>query len=410
MGLLSALIIVIIALVLSFFFAGYETGVISVDRLKLEQDAKKDKKSKELLSFIENPDKFLGTTLLGNNITQVVIASVTTFLLNDISELAHGFVSLGLGFIVLVFGEIVPKALFRDYPDKLVPMLFPLMKFFANLFRPFVFFVSFINKTLVKIFKLRSSSSLAYLTRDDIALFLNSTEQDDSFEDPQREMLEDALEFANLEAKNIITPRTDIVAVPEDMPVEDIIELAREEGYTRYPVYRENIDNIIGILIVYDIIKSKKKNLIAKDIIHEPYFAPETMDADELLKEMQNKKKSMAIIVDSYGGTEGIVTIEDIIEEIVGDIEDEYDSDEERDVEKLSENIWLVKGDVEVDTLIDEYDMNIPEGDYETVAGLIIDKIKRIPVQGQYIDLGEFSIQVLQVTRKKVIKVKITKK
>ncbi len=410
MGLLTALIIILIALALSFFFAGYETGVISVDRLKLEQDAKKSKKSKELLSFIEKPDRFLGTTLLGNNITQVVLASVTTFMLSNISEVGHGFVSIGLGFVVLVFGEIVPKALFRDYPDKLVPLLFPIMKLFYTLFLPFVKCVTLINNTLIKVFHLRPSSSLAYLTRDDLALFLNSTAHDDSFEDPQREMLEDALEFAELEAKNIITPRTDIVAVPEDMPVNEIIELAREEGYTRYPVYRESIDNIIGILIVYDIIKSKKRNLVAKDIIHKAYFAPETMDADELLREMQNKKKSMAIIVDPYGGTEGIVTIEDIIEEIVGDIEDEYDSEEEKDVEKLSENIWLVKGDVEVDTLIDEHDIAIPEGDYETIAGLIIDNIKRIPVQGQYIDLGVFSIQVLQVTRKKVIKVKITKK
>ncbi|MBN2829251.1 MAG: HlyC/CorC family transporter [Candidatus Cloacimonetes bacterium] len=410
MGLFAAFLIVIIALALSFFFSGYETGVISVDRLKLEQHAKRDRKSKELLSFIEKPDRFLGTTLFGTNISQVIISSVTTFFLDRTEAFTSSLVPILLGVVVLVVGEIVPKALFRDFPDKLVPALFPTMKFFYTLFTPFVKFVTLINTGLTKVFKLRTSSSLAYLTRDDLALFLNSPEHQQSFEDPQREMIEDALEFSNLEARNIITPRTDIVAIPEDMPVDEIIELARKEGYTRYPVYRESIDNIVGVLIIYDIIKSKKQNLIAKDILHEAYFAPETMDADELLKEMQSKKKSMAIIVDSYGGTEGIVTIEDIIEEIVGNIEDEYDIVVERDVEKVGDNVWLVKGDVEVDRLIDEYEIKLPEGDYETIAGFIIDKIKRIPVQGQYIELDEYTIQILQVTQKKVIKVKITKK
>jgi CBS domain containing-hemolysin-like protein len=410
MGLFAAFIIVFIALALSFFFAGYETGVISVDRLKLEQHAKRNKKSKELLDFIEKPDRFLGTTLFGNNITQVVISSVTTFFLGQTEAFQSDFMPILLGLVVLIFGEIVPKALFRDFPDKLVPALFPLMKLFYILFTPFVKFVTFINNTLIKIFKLRTATSLAYLTRDDLALFLNSNEQDESFDDPQREMLEDALEFSALEARNIITPRTEIVAIPEDMPVNEIIELARNEGYTRYPVYKDTIDNIIGVLIIYDIIKADKPNLIARDILHKPYFAPETMDADELLKEMQSKKKSMAIIVDSYGGTEGIVTIEDIIEEIVGDIEDEYDSDVEKDVEQVGENIWLVKGDVEVDRLIDEYGIDLPEGDYETIAGFIIDRIKRIPVQGQYIEMDEYSIQILQVTQKKVIKIKIKKK
>ena len=410
MGLISAFAIILFSLILSFFFAGYETGVISIDRLKLEQDAKKDKKRKELLSLIENPDRFLGTTLFGNNISAVILASLTTFMLEDTKAFESGFIPIALGVVVLIFGEIVPKALFRDYGDKLVPLFFPAMKFFYTLFYPFVKFVTLLNKGLSKLLKLRTTASLAYLTRDDLAQFLNSTAHDETFEDPQREMLEDALVFSDLEAKNIITPRTDIVAIPEDMPVQQIIELALKEGYTRYPVYHDNIDNIIGILIIYDIIKSDKKDLIAKDIIHKPYFAPETMDADELLKEMQLKKKSMVIVVDSYGGTEGIVTIEDIIEEIVGDIEDEYDIEEEKDVEKIGENTWLVKGDVEVDVLIDEFDIKLPEGDFETIAGLIIDNIKRIPVQGQYIEMEAYSIQVLQVTQMKVIKVKITKK
>ncbi|MDD2332722.1 MAG: hemolysin family protein, partial [Candidatus Cloacimonetes bacterium] len=218
-------------------------------------------------------------------------------------------------------------------------------------------------------------------------------------------------EFREQEARNIMIPRTEIVAIPESAPREEILELARAEGYTRYPVYRQSLDDIIGVLIIYDLLKKEATDTAtAGAYLHEPYFAPENTDLDVLLKEMQSKRRSMAIIVDSYGGTAGLVTMEDILEEIVGDIEDEYDIEEGiKDVEQIAANTWLAQADIEIDRLADEYDIELPDGDYETLAGLIIEHLERIPKPGQLIYIGNYRIQVLQATEKKIIKVKIHK-
>jgi putative hemolysin len=287
--------------------------------------------------------------------------------------------------------------------------LFPLLKFFYYLLKPFVNSVTWINASLHKLMKIEGNHSMLYLSKDDLAFLLTQTTTDIASE-PHREMIEDALEFNEQKARNIMVPRTEVVAIAEDMTIAQVLELAQKEGFTRYPVYRDSLDNIVGMLIIYDIIRRKgSEKLLAGQLVHEPFFAPENMDVDILLKEMQKQHKSMAIIVDSYGGTAGIVTMEDILEEIVGEIEDEYDTEDEseKDVEQVGPHSWLVQADVEIDTLIDEYDMDLPEGDYETVAGLILDKLERIPNQGQYLQVGKYRIQILQATDKKIIKVKI---
>ncbi|HPV15417.1 MAG TPA: hemolysin family protein, partial [Candidatus Cloacimonadota bacterium] len=241
--------------------------------------------------------------------------------------------------------------------------------------------------------------------------FLLSQAEPDPDEQPQLDMLEDALEFSEHVARNVMTPRKDIVAIASDSTLEEVVAIAKEEGFTRYPVYGRDLDDILGVLIIYDILKlDNTAGKTAGNILHQPYFAPENTDIDALLKDMQTKRKTMAIIVDSYGGTSGIVTIEDILEEIVGDIEDEYDEVEENpDVQEISSNTWLVQADVEIDYLADEYEIELPEGDYQTVAGLILDKLERIPQQGQFIEMPPYRLQVLQATNKRIIKVKIHK-
>ncbi|MDD3501836.1 MAG: transporter associated domain-containing protein, partial [Candidatus Cloacimonetes bacterium] len=180
-------------------------------------------------------------------------------------------------------------------------------------------------------------------------------------------------------------------------------------GYTRYPVFHNNLDEITGVLIIYDLIsKMDNKELTAKELQREVFFAPEMMDITNLLQEMQSKKRSMAVIVDSYGGTSGIATIEDIIEELVGDIEDEYD-EKEQDIEIINKNTLIVQADVDVDTLVDDYDINIPKGDYESIAGYVIDKIEKIPTRGFVINETEFKIEIIQVTNRKIEKIKIVK-
>ncbi|MDD2229320.1 MAG: hemolysin family protein [Candidatus Cloacimonetes bacterium] len=406
------LITLLFFLLLAFLFSGFETGLISLDQLALERDAKRNKSSAALLKFVRQPDKFLGTTLIGNNVANVIIASISTVTVDRFSSIAFDarYTALLVGSIVLIFGEIVPKAIFRDHADTIVPRFFPLLKFFYYTLKPFVAIVTWMNKQLRKLLHLTEDNQYDYLTKDDLSFLLSQTATD-GISAPQMEMIEDALDFTEQDAHNVMVPRTDIVAVQENTLIPEVIELAREEGFTRYPVYRNNIDDIVGVLIIYDILKRDcTDDMCAGDIMHEPLFAPENTDLDILLRDMQKKQRSMSIIVDSYGGTAGIVTMEDILEEIVGDIDDEYDDDDEdNDVEQISPNTWLAQADVEIDRLADDYDIDLPEGDYETIAGLILDHLERIPHQGQVVTIGAYRIQVLQVTTKKIIKVKIHK-
>ncbi|HNX37471.1 MAG TPA: hemolysin family protein [Candidatus Cloacimonadota bacterium] len=414
-ALLPTLLLLLFFLSLSFLFSGFETGLISINQLSLEHDAKKSKSRAQLLHFVRQPDKILGTTLIGNNVVNILMASVSTYFVNTLSKsyqtMDPRLTSLIVATIVLLFGEIMPKAIFRDHSETVVPRLFPFLRTMYYVLSPFVSVVTWINKALRRILHIEDESNFNYLTKDDITFLLAEANSEGDAE-PQMEMIEDALDFVELDAKNVMVPRTDIIAIPETATTAEALEIAREQGFTRYPVYRNNIDDIIGILIIYDILKKDcTPETTAGEIAHDPYFAPENTDLDVLLREMQRLHKSMAIIVDSYGGTAGLVTMEDILEEIVGDIEDEYDVEESTDgVEQISPNTWLVEADVEIDTLTDEYGIELPEGDYETVAGLILDKLEQIPNQGQIVSFDPYRLQVLEATDKKIIKVKIHRK
>jgi len=315
--------------------------------------------------------------------------------------------TLLIAFLVLIFCEILSKNLFRDFPNAFVVAFFPLVNSCYIMLKPVVKIVTYINNQMKKLFKIEQNPFQAF-TKDDLALIVEETFNEGNMPEPQKEMLEDALEFTTLIAKNVMTPRTDIVAFPEETTYDEIVKITREEGYTRYPVYSNTLDEITGVLIVYDMIKPECKNMTAKEIKREMYFVPESMDVDVLLKSMQKNQKSIAIVVDAYGGTAGLVTMEDILEEIVGEIDDEYDVDDIKDVEKIDNNTWIVNAFVEVDTLNDNFDMELPQGDYETIAGLILAHLEQIPARGKKITIDNYKFEILEVTNKKIKKVKIT--
>ena len=402
-------LIFLVLMLFSFLFAGFENGVISINQLELESKAKKDKSAAKLLAMVRQPDKVLGTTLLGNNIVNILFASLATYVVDRyIVSFNARYTSLIVGAIVLIFCEVVPKTLFREYPDVLVPAVAPFMRGVYAILKPLVTCVSWMNTRLRNMLKITEGNSFNYLTKDDLTYLLSVTEADAS-EEPQIEMIEDALDFTEQVAKDIMVPRTELVAIPATATVSEAIEIAREEGFTRYPVYGKDIDDIVGILIIYDFLKKEcSPDTPVSKLTHKPFFTPENINLSVLLRQMQKYHRSIAIVVDAYGGTSGIVTMEDILEEIVGEIADEYDEEEEiEEVEQLTPDTWLVPGDMEIDRLADEYNIQLPEGDYQTVAGLILDRLAKIPHQGQIINIEGYRIQVLQVTDRKILKVKI---
>ena len=412
--LIISLLIIVIFFILSAFFSGIETGLISLDRLKLEQEAKSNKKKKQILTFLEKPDQIFGTTLFGTNISLVIVSSLSILLINALKEQSkinipdHTATLIIAGF-VLIFAELIPKALYRDYPNRLVSKGFSMLKFFSIIFTPFVKFVSVLNNVLAKLFKLPPQSRYNFVSREDLFFMLSVAKDDGVLHEDQMEMLEDALEFSELVAENVMIHRTDIVAFPLDTSIEEVISIAKEKGFTRFPVYENDLDNIKGILIIYDLLKRKDHDsLTVADFIRNAFFAPETMDVNKLLTKMQTEKVSMAIIMDSYGGTAGVITIEDILEEIVGEIEDEYDNTT-REVSKIENGMYRVQSYAEIDFLNDEYEMDLPLGDYETIAGMIIDKLERIPRRDTKLKIRNWDITIIQATDKRIIAVEMKK-
>ena len=248
--------IMLFLLALMFLFAGFETGAISINQIELENRAKKNRSLARLLEYVRHPDVFLGTTLLGTNITTVLLATISTYLVHRINSpfINPKYTALIVGGVALIFGEVFPKAYFRSHADTLVPKVFPLMRFISYMLSPFVLLVTWLNRGVRKLLKISGEQDFNYLTKDDLAYLLSITSTD-AKDEPQLEMIEDALDFTEQEAHNVMVPRTDVIAIQESATIAEAIEIAREEGFTRYPVYRQNLDDIVGILIIYDVLK-----------------------------------------------------------------------------------------------------------------------------------------------------------
>ncbi len=404
--------VIVLLLLMVAFFSGIETGLISLDRFKLENEANDNPLKKQILNIIQKPDKLLGTTLLGTNIGGVIITTIaTTYFVENRGFFTETTLSLILAVIVLIFTAIITKVLYNDFGETLVPKTFNLFKFFASVFAFPIFLVTIYYRFLNKFLKLENDDSL---TREDLNYFLTNSKQTNSLSKFQSKMVAEALDFAKLKAKKVMIPRTEIVGISTDASYEEFIELSTMTGFTRFPVYEENMDNIKGVMILYDILNCDNKTTFKiTDYILDATFYHESMEINALLKDMQANCKSMAIILDSFGGTAGLITIEDILEEIVGEITDEYDSTDapsDPEIHKISNINFVIKGFVEIAILNSEYDFGLPEGNYETVAGLIINKVAHIPKIKSKFDIGNWEIEILESNAKKIKKLKFMKK
>ena len=402
--------LIVLFFVLAAFFSGLETGFISLDTYDLEYKSSSCKKTKKILKYLKNPNSFLTTTLTGTNICIVVVTSLITYFLqkNKLIFFNHYLNNIILSFIFLIFAEFLPKTFSKKYSYSYVKASFPIFNFFHKLFYPIVFILSFINNLFLKLFKIKAKNKVKLLSKEDFLYFIKDTQKINPSNKYLYNLLEDATEFSFLKAKNVMIPRKDIVAIAEESSIEEVLAIARTNRFTRFPVYKQNTDNITGILIIYDLLQTKAK--FAKDIMKKVYYFPELMDVDNVLLQMQKNRISMAIIVDSFGGTAGLITIEDILEELVGSIEDEYFVKKQNMVSKISSNIFVVQADTKVDYLNEEYEMNISENEtYETIAGLIIHKTENIPKIGQVLEINDWKIKILEASLNKIKKVQMEK-
>ncbi len=325
-------------------------------------------------------------------------------------------ITLLTSYLMLVFGELVPKRIAMSNPERFAFIVVYPLWLLSKISTPIVKFLSISTNIVLRLVGIDPNKIDEEVTEEEIRIMVDAGEINTS----EKEMINNIFEFDNIEVSDIMTHRTDVVAIDSRSSFNDIMDLVHEERYTRYPVYDDNIDNIVGVIHLRDLLRYIKKNstsrFIINDLLREPYFVPDSKRTDQLFKELQNHKTHMAIVIDEYGGTAGIVTMEDLIEEIMGNILDEYDDEEEEyDIITINDGEYLVDGSSDIEDLEDLLEINLPVEDYDTVSGFIIGELGRIPTQEDLVsDTSDFMYNgylftIVDIDEKVISKVKVLK-
>lgn len=424
---LGQILFLAILILLNAYFAATEIAFISLNDAKVEREAKEgNKKAKQILKMLKSPSKFLSTIQIGITLAGFLSSAFASEAFADqlapILNNAIPFISLEiwkaisiviitliLSFFTLVFGELVPKRLAMKYYEKISYATIGVIKAISVITAPLVKLLTISTNMISKIFGVGEAEE-EIVTEEEIKMMIDEGEEKGTIEKEQKQLLNNVFQFDDIVVSEIMTPRTDVYAIDINDDINEVLEKIDEYKYSRIPVYEETIDNIKGTLFVKDLLKPLKNNkkIDLKKLMREPYYVPESKDIDELFKEMQQNKVQMAIAIDEYGGTAGVITMEDMVEEIVGNIFDEYD-DEEVDIKKIDENTYLLNGTITLYELNRLFDVEIPEGDYETLSGYLMDLLGRIPDEKEKIVIEDenltYKIEEMEDRRIKTVKV-----
>jgi len=414
---LYTIIWIVVSLILIGFFAGYEIAFISANRLSIELKKKQGLRSGIILSnFMESPAKFIGTCLIGLNIVLVIYGLLFTSFLKGIAwnplEVENEYLKLVIDtiistFVVLVFGEFIPKAIFKARNDKLIAFFAPVAQFFHSLLQPLAsVFVSIAQWILTYIFNVRVNNKNEAFSKVDLEHFFQQTkDQDEENQELNTELFENALSLPLVKIRQCLVPRTEIEGADIHTSIEDLKQQFIKTQLSKLVIYDDSVDSILGYVHQIDLFK---RPATIQEILHPIIAVPESMSATDLINKFTKERKSIAWVVDEFGGTAGIVTMEDVLEEIFGEIRDEYDVEEF--VEKqLAADEFIFSGRLELDYLKEKYELDFPENESETLSGYIINKHEAIPKQKETIIVDHYQIDVLTVsdTRIEMVKLKI---
>ena len=386
-------------LFLSGFFSSSELAFVVSNKIKIEISARKNNlAAKSSLYYLKNPQVFFSTILIANNIVNIAFASIITIFLFNIFQLNDIIILLISSTLILLFGELIPKYVAKEYPDRLIMLTVLPVRALTYLLYPFVKITSSISSFLINLKNAEEESYVNTFEKDDIHSLIDESSKVGTVDEEESDIIKKIIDLGEQKIYQAMTPRTDIVGVGIDSSINDVISVFVESGYSKIPVYGESLDDIKGIVYAYDMFKLPE-NLTT--VIREVKFVPETKKSLDMLNEFLDNHISIAIVVDEFGGTAGIITLEDIIEEMFGEIRDEYDVEEDV-CKKIDDSTFIISGKVEIDYINEEFELNIPEGDYETFAGYIITKLGRIPVKNEKIKIDNFLINILHSTKTKI--------
>ena len=426
---ISQLLILLRVILLNAYFAASEIAFISLNDTKIEKQAKEgNKKAKQIEKMLKNPSKFLATIQIGITLAGFLssafasdtFANILAPTLNNIfpiisievfKKISIILITIILSFFTLVFGELVPKRLAMKYYEKIAYSTIGVIRVIAIITAPFVKILTIVTNFISKIFGI-SESEEEIVTEEEIKMMIDEGEEKGTIEEDEKEMIHNIFEFNDITVSEVMTHRIDVYAVDINSNIEDILKELGEYKYSRIPVYEEEIDDIKGILFIKDLIKyvNSKKSIKIKNIMREAYFVSENKPINELFKDLQKNKKQMAIVIDEYGGTAGVVTMEDLLEEIVGNIFDEYD-EIEKEYEKIDDNTFLLSGSISINELKKILKIEIPEGDYDTLSGYLLEKLGRVPEDNEKptIETKQVVYKIEEYEEKRILWVKACK-
>ena len=393
----------------SAFFSASETAFSSLNQIRLKSRAEDgDSSAARVLNMAEQYDKLLSTILIGNNIVNIAAASIGTILFTRMLGAERGATvsTIVLTIIVLIFGEVTPKSLAKEMPEKVATAVSPFLVLLMALMTPLTWLFTQWKKLLGHFVH---SGEADTITEGELMTMVSEAENDGELTDRESELIRSAIEFDDVEVEEILTPRVDVVAVEDDIPLEELAQTFAESGYSRLPVYHGTIDNIIGVVHEKDFyIARLKKETKIDDLVVPTLYTTGSTQISQLLRTLREQHHHLAVVVDEYGGTEGIITLEDILEELVGEIWDEHDEVTE-DFRKQSDGSWLVSGSASVDDLYEELDLPEEEDiDSNTVNGLVQEKTCHLPKVGDRFTLGEYDGVVTRTAKRRVTEVRLT--
>ena len=407
------LTVLVVTLILCAMASAAETSFTSISRIKLKNLVEEgDRKGIEIEHLLANPNKFLSTILIVNSVAVIVASSMATVLaLRFSASLGELLSTIVISLVVLIFCEITPKTAAVQNPLRWAKVFVGPVRGVAWLLQPIVWSLGAITNSLVRLMGGQVKHKGPFVTEEELRLLVTVGEEEGVLEEEETEMIHSIFEFADTTVREVMIPRIDMVTLESDATVDEAVDLALQGGFSRIPVYKESIDEIVGVLYTKDMLKQLRENhdtMSIRDLVRPAYFVPETKKLDDLLREMQQKHVHLVIVVDEYGSVAGLVTIEDLVEEIVGDIQDEYDREEQL-YQQVNENEYIFNAKINIDEFNELMDTQLDDTDYETLGGFLYAQLDKIPNIGDAVMFNDLTFTVLTTRGRRITQVKVVR-
>lgn len=391
-------------LIFSSFFSSTELAFVVSNKIKIELRARKNKfAEKNVQYYVDNPQIFFSTILISNNIVNITFASLITIFLSTEYQLNDFSILLISSVLLLIFGDLLPKYFAHETADDFIKVTSIPLRLITYITYPLVLLTSKVSELMAELFDKKESNINQLFVREDFQSLVDESLEAGVVDEQESDIVKKVIEIGDQKVYEVMTPRTEIVGIELTDTIENATQQFIKSGYSKLPVYEDSLDNIKGVIFVKDIFTNPE---LIENILRDVIFVPDTKKSLEMLNEMLDKSISFAIVVDEFGGTAGMVTVEDIIEELFGEIEDEYDTEDEI-CRKIDDRTYIISGKVEIDHITEEFDLKFEEGDFETIAGFLTSKIGRIPKNGEIIELDSYKISILRADKKRIELIKL---